>query len=132
MLLISISAAIIDGGHLLVKSSYICVIIGGALTGAGFAITDYCPATGRAAIGTGRKDALVFVIGGLCGWLLYMFVYGSTESSWLLNDIAGGKVMLAEGSDKYAALIPAVPGVLLAAGLGVAFMLIAWKLPEIF
>ena len=124
------SVGIIDSGHLSVKSSYIGVIVGGAVLGLGFAIAGYCPGTGLAAIGTGRKDALVFVIGGLGGALLYMLVYGSIEGSWLFNDIAGGKVMLAQGFDKYTALIPGVPGVQLAAGIGVVFILIAWKLPD--
>jgi hypothetical protein len=38
--------------------------------------------------------------------------------------------MLAEGSDKFQALVTTVPGPLLAAAIGVGFMAIAWKLPH--
>ena len=67
--------------------------------------------------------------GGLVGALIYMLVYSNIEGSWLFGSIAGGKVMLAEASEKYSALFSVVPGVLLATGIGVVFMLLAWKLP---
>jgi len=57
-------------------------------------------------------------------------VYGSIKESWLFNKIAGGKVMLATGSEKFEPLLPMIPGTLLVAGIGIAFMLIAWKLPK--
>lgn len=92
------SLGIIDAGHLSVKSSYAGVIIGGALLGVGFAISGYCPGTGLAAMGTGRKDAIVFAGGGLIGALVYMLSFSSIKDSWLFSSIAGGKVMLAESS----------------------------------
>ncbi|MDD9301940.1 MAG: hypothetical protein HUK40_06175 [Desulfobacter sp.] len=52
------------------------------------------------------------------------------KGSWLFDKIAGGKVMLAASSDKFQALIPMIPGTLLAAAIGAAFMVIAWKLPD--
>lgn len=121
---------VIDAGHLSVKSSYIGVIFGGGLLGLGFAVAGYCPGTSLTALADGRKDALFFVGGGLIGALVYTLVYGSIKGSWLFDKIAGGKVMLATGSDKFQALVPMIPGTLLAAGIGVLFMIIAWKLPE--
>ncbi len=112
------------------KSSYIGVIIGGALLGLGFAVAGYCPGTGLTALADGRKDALFFVGGGLMGALIYTLVYGSIEGSWLFDTIAGGKVMLATGADNFQALLPVMPGVLLAAIIGGMFMMIAWKLPN--
>jgi hypothetical protein len=125
-----IPVGVIDAGHLSVKSSYIGVIVGGALLGLGFAVAGYCPGTSLTALADGRKDALFFVGGGLLGALIYTMAYGSIKGSWLFDKIAGGKVMLATGSDKFQALLPVIPGTLLAAAIGVAFMLIAWKLPD--
>ncbi|MCG8634791.1 MAG: YeeE/YedE family protein [Desulfobacterales bacterium] len=130
VLFLLMAASVIDSGHLSVKSSYIGVIAGGALLGLGFAVAGYCPGTGLAALADGRKDALFFVGGGLLGALIYTLVYGSIKGTWLFNKIAGGKVMLAEGSDKFHALLPFIPGSLLAAAIGITFILIAWKLPD--
>ncbi len=124
------AAGIIDPGHLSVKASYTGVIVGGALLGLGFALAGYCPGTGLTALADGRKDALFFVGGGLLGALIYTLVFGSIKGTWLFDSIAGGKVMLAEGSDKFQALFPAIPGTLLAVVIGIAFMAIAWKLPD--
>ena len=130
LLFLFMTLGIIDSGHLSVKSSYFGVIVGGALLGLGFAIAGYCPGTSLTAIATGRKDALFFSIGGLLGALLYTLVYSSIKGTWLFDKIAGGKVMLATGSDKFAPLLPMIPGTLLAMIIGIVFMLIAWKLPD--
>ncbi|MCA1795560.1 MAG: hypothetical protein LC660_17130, partial [Desulfobacteraceae bacterium] len=110
--------------------SYVGVIVGGAMLGLGFAVAGYCPGTSLTALADGRKDALFFVGGGLLGALIYTLIYGSIQGTWLFNKIAGGKVMLATGSDKFQALLPMIPGTLLALIIGVIFMLIAWKLPD--
>ena len=130
LLFILMSFGFIDSGNLSVKSSYFGVIIGGALLGLGFAIAGYCPGTSLTALADGRKDALFFVGGGLLGALLYTLSYGSIAGTWLFNEIAGGKVMLATGSEKFEPLLPMIPGTLLAAVIGIAFMLIAWRLPR--
>lgn len=130
VLFLLMTAGVINAGHLSVKSSYTGVIIGGALLGLGFAVAGYCPGTGLTALAEGRKDAFFFLGGGLVGALIYTLVYGSIKGSWLFDKIAGGKVMLATGSDKFQALLPMIPGTLLAATIGIVFMLIAWKLPD--
>jgi hypothetical protein len=55
---------VIDAGNLSVKSSYIGVIVGGALLGLGFAVAGYCSGTGLTALADGRKDALFFRAAG--------------------------------------------------------------------
>jgi len=130
LLFLFMAMGIIDSGHLSVKSSYFGVIVGGGLLGLGFAIAGYCPGTSLTALADGRKDALFFSIGGLLGALLYTIVYGSIKDTWLFDTIAGGKVMLATGSEKFAPLLPMIPGPILAAVIGIVFMLIAWKLPD--
>jgi uncharacterized membrane protein YedE/YeeE len=130
LLFLLMAVGIIDSGHLSVKSSYFGVIVGGVLLGLGFAIAGYCPGTSLAALADGRKDALFFVGGGLLGALLYTLAYGGIKESWLFDTIGGGKVMLATGSEKFEPLLPMIPGTLLAAAIGIVFMLIAWKLPD--
>jgi hypothetical protein len=130
LLFLLISFGIIDSGHLSVKSSYIGVIVGGALLGLGFAIAGYCPGTSLTALADGRKDAFFFVGGGMLGAFLYTLVYGSIKATWLFDKVAGGKVMLAAGSEKFEPLLPMIPGTLLAVAIGIVFMLIAWRLPE--
>jgi hypothetical protein len=130
LLFILMNLGIIDAGHLSIKSSYVGVIVGGALLGLGFAVAGYCPGTGLTALADGRKDALFFMGGGLLGALIYTMTYGSIKGSWLFDKIAGGKVMLAAGADKFQALLPMIPGALLAAVIGGTFMIIAWKLPD--
>lgn len=130
LLFLMMAAGIIDPGHLSVKSSYTGVIVGGILLGLGFAVAGYCPGTSLTAMADGRKDAVVFVIGGLLGALIYTLVYGSIKNSWLFTEIAGGKVMLATGSDQFPALLPMIPGALLGAVIGIILMGIAWKLPD--
>ena len=130
LLFLLMGIGVIDAGHLSVKSSYIGVIIGGALLGLGFAVAGYCPGTGLTALAEGRKDALFFIGGGLLGALIYTLIFGSIKGSWLFDKIAGGKVMLATGSEKFQALLPMIPGTVLVAVIGGVFMLIAWKLPR--
>ncbi len=130
LLFLMMAAGIIDAGHLSVKSSYIGVILGGALLGLGFAVAGYCPGTGLTALADGRKDALFFTAGGLLGALIYTLVYAGIKNSWLFDSIAGGKVMLAAGSDRFQPLLPMIPGIISAGAIGIVFMLIAWKLPE--
>ena len=129
LLFLLINVGVIDAGNLSVKSSYIGVIVGGALLGLGFAVAGYCPGTGLTALADGRKDALFFIGGGFMGALIYTLVYGSFKGSWLFDTIVGGKVMLAMGADKFQALLPMIPGTMLAAAIGGLFMIIAWKLP---
>lgn len=130
LLFLLMAFGIIDSGHLSVKSSYFGVIVGGSLLGLGFAIAGYCPGTSLTALADGRKDALFFIGGGLLGALFYTLVYGSIKETWLFDQVAGGKVMLAAGSEKFEPLLPMIPGTLLAATIGILFMIIAWKLPE--
>lgn len=130
ILFLLMAFGVVDSWNLSVKSSYFGVIVGGILLGIGFAIAGYCPGTSLTAIPDGRKDALYFIGGGLFGALLYTLIYGSIKDTWLFDTIAGGKVMLATGSDKFDPLLPMIPGTLVAAAIGIIFMLIAWRLPE--
>ncbi len=129
-----LSLGLIDPAHVSIKSAYIGVIVGGAILGAGFAIAGYCPGTGLAAVATGRKDAVFFVLGGLLGAFVYTIAYewlkGHTE---LFDAIAGGAVSIAQtGNSKYGALLPDVSGTLLGSLLGIMLMGVAYALPLSF
>ncbi len=131
LLFIGMAMGIVDVGHLSVKGSYWGVIIGGGILGTGFAIAGYCPGTGVAAIGDGRKDALVFVLGGLVGAFIYMITYSAIKDTFLMETIGGGKVMLAvtEGSS-YEGLIKSVHGIVVALAIAAILFLVAWILPS--
>jgi hypothetical protein len=128
LLFLGMSLGVIDAGHLSIKASYIGVVIGGAILGVGFAVAGYCPGTGLAALGDGRKDALAFVIGGLVGAGLFMLAYPwFNENNWLA-DIFGGKVTLAQTGQAEALL--SASGVLVASVIALVLMLIARLLPS--
>lgn len=58
------------------------LIVGGLLFGAGMAILGYCPGTIAISLGQGRLDALVGILGGLCGSLLFASIF-PVLSPWL-------------------------------------------------
>ena len=130
-LFLLMAAGVIDTGHLSVKESYVGVIIGGAILGLGFGTAGYCPGTGLAGLGDGRRDAVAFVLGGLVGAFAYMLTYPAWKASGLLDGVLGGKTTLAvTGNDAYGAVLTGVPGWLVALVVGALFVIIAWALPS--
>jgi len=133
-LFLGIEFGAIDAGNLSIKAAYIGVIIGGALLGGGFAIAGYCPGTGLCAMATGRRDALVFVLGGLLGALAYTLVYAALADTALMHEIAGGKAMLADaGAGAESGAVSMLEGFslpLLALLHGGAFIILAFVLPK--
>lgn len=123
-------AGIVDVGHMSVKSAYVGVFIGGLMLGAGWALSGLCPGTGVVAAGSGRKDGLFFIAGGLLGAAAYMVTYPAWKAAGLLDGFAGGKVTLGTvpGSD-YAGLT-GLPGDVLGIVLGLAFIAVAFALPD--
>ena len=55
------------------------VIIGGLVFGVGIAIFGYCPGTGVAACGEGRRDAMVGVLGMFAGALAYVVAFPALQ-----------------------------------------------------
>ncbi len=131
ILFILLSLNAINAGHLSVKASYAGVIIGGAILGIGFTLGGYCPGTSVVAAGRGRKDALLFILGGLIGSLAYMLIFGFIKDSLIFNSIAGGAVSIAETNpEKYSSLSTKLPALLVAGPLAILFMLVAFLLPN--
>jgi len=119
---------LVDVGHMSVKSAHIGVAIGGVMLGAGWALSGYCPGTGLAAAASGRRDAVVFAVGGLVGAAVYIATYQMWKTAGVL---AGAKSTLgAVPGAKYEALFPAISGDVLGIAIGVVFVLVAWALPD--
>ena len=130
MLFVLMNVGIIESGHLSVKTAYVGVVIGGAIMGTGWAISGFCPGTGVVGVGAGRKDALVFVIGGLVGALAFTLAYSSLAETFLFDEIGAGKATLATtGIEKYASLMDTVPAVVVVGVIAFVFIFAAWKLP---
>lgn len=58
-------------------------VIGGLIFGVGWALAGYCPGTAAGALGEGRWDAFVVMIGMLVGAAIYAEVYPALKSSVL-------------------------------------------------
>ena len=131
LLFAGMAAGIVSPEHLDVKTSYWGVLAGGVIFGFGWTLSGYCPGTGIAALGDGRKDAVFFVLGGLVGAYLYMITYSKFKGTTLLEEILGGKVTLAATpNESYSALITGIPGIIVALIVAIIFALTAWKLPD--
>jgi uncharacterized membrane protein YedE/YeeE len=131
LLFTGMASGIISPEHLDVKTSYWGVFAGGLILGVGWVLAGYCPGTGVAAIGDGRKDAIFFALGGLCGAYIYMLVYPKFKGTFLLDNILGGKVTLAlTPNELFEALIMGIPGIFIAVIVALALGLAAWRLPE--
>lgn len=120
---------IVDVGHMSVKAAYVGVFIGGLMLGAGWALAGFCPGTGVVAAGSGRKDALFYIAGGLLGAAAYMVTYPAWKASGLLNDIAGGKVTLGTVPGSKFDGLTGLPGDILGIVLGLGFIALAFALP---
>jgi hypothetical protein len=119
---------LVDVGHMSVKSAYTGVFIGGLLLGVGWAASGYCPGTGIAAAASGRRDALVYAVGGLVGAAVYMGSYPMWKSAGILSGEA--LTLGAVPGAKYEALFPAISGDLVGIVVGAALIAVAFMLPE--
>ncbi len=131
LLFTGMATGLIDPAHLSIKTSYWGVLIGGAIFGVGWVVAGYCPGTGVAAVGDGRKDALFFVLGGLLGAYIYMLIYPKFKGLPLMEKVLGGKVALAvTPNESFSAIITGVPGLVVALVVALALGLVAWRLPD--
>ena len=125
-----LAVGLIDAAHISVKASYVGVIVGGVLLGLGWTIAGFCPGTGLVAAGAGRKDALFFILGGLLGAFVFTLLYAPLKATFLFANLGGKTTLAATGNAKFAALLPSIPAIVLAGGIAVVLMIVAWKLPE--
>jgi uncharacterized protein len=105
-----------------VKELYLLgLMIAGAIFGVGFALSGYCPGTALAACAEGKPDAWVTVIGGLCGALVFAFMFPEIEEHLL--------VVGRYGPVTISGLI-GIHGLWIAAPLGIVCIWLAMRLPE--
>lgn len=128
-LFILLASGLINVGHLSIKSAYIGVIVGGAILGAGWAMAGFCPGTAVVASGAGRKDAFVFIAGGLIGAFVFTLVYGALQDGFLFDSLGGKSTLADTTSSKFPVLIDNVPALALAGGIAVIFIVVAFLLP---
>jgi uncharacterized protein len=62
-------------------------LVGGALFGAGFLISGYCPGTAVAGLASGRIDALIVMIGIGIGSFLFAVVYPVIEGFYMSSSL---------------------------------------------
>jgi hypothetical protein len=123
-------AGLVDVGHMSVKTAHLGVVLGGAIMGIGWAVSGFCPGTGIAAAASGRRDAMVFVVGGLVGAALYILIDPAVAATGLLDPILGGKTTLgAVPGAGYDGLFQ-VRGDIVGLVAGVVLIAIAALLPE--
>ena len=121
---------LVDVGHMSVKAAYVGVFVGGLMLGFGWALSGFCPGTSLVGAAAGRKDALVFIAGGLLGAAAYMATYPGIKGAGLLDSIGGGKVTLGTVPDAKYEGLTMLPGDLLGIALGLAFIVVAFILPN--
>ena len=89
----------IDLSALYTPATYVWpYLVGGLLFGVGMVMAGYCPGTAVAGLGTGKSDALVFLLGLFLGMFAYFILYpmieGFASSGNLgilkLHDLFGG------------------------------------------
>jgi uncharacterized protein len=107
--------------HFDIKPTYVVGVgLGGLIFGAGFALAGYCPGTCVVGIGEGRRDALIALLGGVTGALMFTLVYTLIEGS-LIKPLDYGKITLPG--------ILHLPPIAVAIGLAVVFLTAVTLLP---
>src|SRR5512138_2689302 len=105
--------------HFDIKPTYVLgVAIGGLIFGVGFAVAGYCPGTCVVGVGEGRRDALMTLLGGITGALLFTLVEGS-----LIKPLNYGKITLAD--------LLHVPAMAAAVGLAAVFLTAVTLMPTV-
>jgi uncharacterized membrane protein YedE/YeeE len=67
---------LVDMANMSIKPTYVVgIAIAGLIFGVGFAVAGYCPGTCIVASAEGKTDAIVTVLGGLAGVLIYSIAY---------------------------------------------------------
>lgn len=119
---------ILNLSHLSVKTMHLGVIVGGIIFGVGFGMVGSCPGTAAAALGTNiYKQAIVIVLGGIAGALVYSLLYGSIAATGIFDMLNYGKLTLFSISDDYPSVFGlGYFGLLI---LGILLMAIGWYIP---
>ena len=96
----------IDLNALFTPGTYVWpYVAGGLLFGLGMVMAGYCPGAAVAGLGTGKSDALVFLLGVIGGMLLYFVLYDAVSS--FANSTKFGTVKIQDlfGGNNYSSYI---------------------------
>lgn len=130
LLFSGIALGLINISHLSIKGMYPGVLLGGVLLGLGWALGGFCPGTGVVAAGRGRKDAWIFLLGGLLGAWIFTLQYGALAAAGWMSPWFGNKATLVDtGAGGTAPLLQGGWTLGLAMALGALMLLIGWRLP---
>lgn len=93
--------------------------VGGALVGAGFAIGGYCPGTSMVGLGSGRLDAVAFVVGLLLGTSVFAALFGpALRAMMAIGMVIEGDTL----TDAYGVPEPVVLGIMVAFLVGIFYL----------
>lgn len=106
--------------HFAIKATHLGVLIGGLIFGVGFAVAGYCPGTCVVGAGEGRKDAIVTLLGGLAGALVFTLAFPTLDRLFI-RPLNMGSVTLAD-------LLHA-PAMWIAVGLSAVLIAVVTLLP---
>ncbi|MBN2242543.1 MAG: YeeE/YedE family protein [Acidobacteria bacterium] len=129
LLFAGLMLGLVDAGHLDIKTMHWGVILGGLILGAGWALGGFCPGTGLVALGSGRKDALFFILGGLAGAGIFTSMYGGLDEAGWFEKLFGGDASLVFTGNSTPVLSGSWTG-LLAIGIGIVMIVLARMLPD--
>ncbi|WP_457607288.1 DUF6691 family protein [Nitratifractor sp.] len=99
-------------------------LVGGLLFGLGMVMAGYCPGTAVAGLGTGKSDALVFILGLFGGMFLYFVLYDAISGFASLGNLGVLKLHDLFGGNAYTSYILTVA---LEAGI-IGFLVLLQKL----
>ncbi len=83
-------------------------LVGGALFGAGFVISGYCPGTAVVGMASGRLDALVTIIGVGAGSLLFAVLFPYLEGFYLSTDMGTPTLPEFAGVNHWVIIVPLI------------------------
>lgn len=90
--------AMIDLSVVYVNEYYMdSAILGGVIMGLGFIVGGFCPGTSFCAAAIGKIDAMVFILGGYLGVLLFGETYALWEGIYKANYLGSAKLSEALG-----------------------------------
>lgn len=85
-----------EHAHLKVKPLYVWgVLVGGLIFGTGMALAGYCPGTALVGLGSGIREGIFAVLGGLAGAFVFILAYPALEPL-LIRPLDFGKITLHE------------------------------------
>ena len=88
------AAGLIPARAVFVPTVYFWAIAaGGALIGGGFALGGYCPGTAAVGLGSGRGDALVFILGMVAGTAIFAAVFAPLETFYMAGEGPEGQTV---------------------------------------